>query len=487
MSHFDEDGALSRSPTPERRRDTRCITQTHVQRPSQPYPTCFDADEAWSRSPSPKRRRGVISSLHTQVETDKHSNPFARWLSEQTAQQKSALQTVYEIGGRVSEIRTEDAARQSLQELVVGSGTKACEIIRRRCLDQLSRPPPFPFSTWLEERSANGAKAKRVCRALNYSFQHGSRMSDKEQWDHLWRLAKKDNAWDIIAGVSKNAGANQLSFLPARECISMVQGVQEVARMIERSKSILVLTGAGISASCGIPTYRDDVGRYQQIADEFGLSCPQVISDINFFKRDPRPWFKKVQAIVPSELNPRKPSLTHRFIASLEARGKLLHQFTQNIDMLEVKAGVSKLTFCHGSFATATCTKCERSVVGPGLVNESVAAGSIPFCQAKRCSGGVYKPNVVMFNEPMPKGIEQEIQQCVPRADLLLVIGTSLSVAPCAFLPSLVGSCGPFPRILVNLERVGRDTDFEGFLQGQCDEIFSEVLNCLQWTLGGRE
>jgi NAD-dependent deacetylase sirtuin 1 len=269
----------------------------------------------------------------------------------------------------------------------------------------------------------------------------------------------------------------KLTEAPSRIVRTVIDGVEEVAQLILQRSRILVLAGAGISASCGIPTFRDERGFYADTVKEFGLRSPEELSDINFFRQNPRPWFKKVSAIVPSSSQPRQPSLTHRFIRMLEERGKLLHLFTQNIDTLESVAGITRVTFCHGSFATATCMTCARSVDG-AEINDTIASGEVPLC--KDCNGTM-KPDVVLFNEPMPPGVRDKIAEHVESADLLLVVGTSLLVTPCSLIPSLVGASGDAPRILINKEVAGKDSDFEGMLQRPCDDTVSELLNHLGW------
>jgi len=261
----------------------------------------------------------------------------------------------------------------------------------------------------------------------------------------------------------------------------VVDAFDEVASLIEQSSRILVLTGAGISASSGIPTFRDGGGFYAKIAEEFGLADPEEINDIKTFRQNPLPWFRHIQAIIPTSAAPRTPSLTHKFIRLLESRGKLLWQYTQNIDCLEVAAGITRATFCHGSFATATCIKCGHHVLDGMLVNDTIAQGRIPHCN--QCGDGVVKPDVVLFNEPMPKGVREGIEEHTGQADLLLVLGTSLKVTPCSLIPSLVGASGDASRVLINAELAGRDSDFEHFLEGSSDTTVQRILAVLGWTL----
>jgi len=124
------------------------------------------------------------------------------------------------------------------------------------------------------------------------------------------------------------------------------------------SKKILVLTGAGISVSCGIPDFRSKDGLYARVAKVFPeLRDPQSVFDVRLFRRDPRPFFLTAKELYPGQF---QPSLSHKFIQKLEARGQLLRNYSQNIDTLETIAGIEKVTMCHGSFATATCKFCSK-------------------------------------------------------------------------------------------------------------------------------
>ena len=116
--------------------------------------------------------------------------------------------------------------------------------------------------------------------------------------------------------------------------------------------------------------------------EHLGLSDPQEVFDIQVFREDPSIFFSIAKDILPTEKNY---SPTHGFIRLLQDKGKLLTNYTQNIDNIEANAGVlpEKIVQCHGSFASATCVKCKYQVQGDAIFDE-IKKGVIPECTVCR-------------------------------------------------------------------------------------------------------
>ena len=120
---------------------------------------------------------------------------------------------------------------------------------------------------------------------------------------------------------------------PRRKKLPDVNTLDQVVDLIRNSKKIIVLTGAGVSVSCGIPDFRSRDGVYARLAVDFpDLPDPQAMFDIHYFRKNPRPFFKFAREIYPGQF---QPSPCHRFIKSIENHGTLLRNYTQNIDTLE--------------------------------------------------------------------------------------------------------------------------------------------------------
>lgn len=156
--------------------------------------------------------------------------------------------------------------------------------------------------------------------------------------------------------------------------------IDDAVFLLKKSRKIIVVTGAGISTSLGIPDFRSkNTGLYSQL-EHLGLSDPQEVFDVNLFRHDPTIFYSIAKDILPTT---NRFSPTHAFIRLLQDKDKLLTNFTQNIDNIEGHAKIApdKLIQCHGSFASATCQECHLQVNGEDLFAD-IKAGIVPHCNA---------------------------------------------------------------------------------------------------------
>lgn len=272
-----------------------------------------------------------------------------------------------------------------------------------------------------------------------------------------------------------------LSEPPRRNPLPKVYSLDHVVQLIKQSSKIIVLTGAGVSVSCGIPDFRSKDGVYARLAVDFpNLPDPQAMFDITFFRQDPRPFFKFAKEIYPGLF---QPSPSHRFIKMIERHKKLLRNYTQNIDTLERVAGIENLIECHGSFATATCTMCGHKV-SSHEIKDTIFAQNIPYCNKCTTSEtgenvkGIMKPDIVFFGEGLSDTFHDTMAIDKDQCDLLIVIGSSLKVRPVALIPSSLPS--DVPQVLINRERLPY-MNFDVELLGDSDVIIDHL--CRQ--LGG--
>lgn len=200
---------------------------------------------------------------------------------------------------------------------------------------------------------------------------------------------------------------------------------RELAGLIGRAKTLTVFTGAGISTSAGIPDFRGENGMYTQ-----GKFTPEVF-DIDTFTRDPHIFYTYAREFAKQEETIR-PTFTHSFLARLEQEGRLAWIITQNIDGLHRKAGNKNIIELHGDYHRSYCLTCGVELAF-GRWKDKMNREDVPHCDT---CGGVIKPDIVFFKEAVKSfGKAEEI---VSKCDLLLVIGSSLTVYPAALLPRLV-------------------------------------------------
>ncbi len=219
--------------------------------------------------------------------------------------------------------------------------------------------------------------------------------------------------------------------------------LDDLARLVARSRRIVALTGAGCSAESGIPDYRDDTGAWKR-------KPPIFYAD--FVGRDDarrRYWARSLVGW--PAFAAAKPSASHDALARLEAAGRVHHVVTQNVDRLHQRAGSTRVTDLHGRLDEVECLSCRAvetrdayqtrlreanpafatpaATLAPDgdadLERADFAAFRVPEC---RTCGGLVKPSVVFFGEVVPTPRVRESYERVAEADLLLVAGTSLEI-----------------------------------------------------------
>lgn len=269
--------------------------------------------------------------------------------------------------------------------------------------------------------------------------------------------------------------ANFITEPPKRKKLNNINTIDDVVHLLKTSKKIMVLTGAGVSVSCGIPDFRSRDGIYARLAVDFpDLPDPQAMFDINYFRNDPRPFFKFAKEIYPGQFEPSK---CHKFIKLIEDHDRLLHNYTQNIDTLEQQAGIRKVIQCHGSFATATCMKCS-SKLSAESIREDIFQQVIPKCPKcpPECSTAIMKPDIVFFGENLPELFHYQMAEDKEQCDLLIVIGSSMKVRPVALIPNYIPA--HVPQILINREPLSHMT-FDVELLGDGDIIVNDLCKRL--------
>jgi NAD-dependent deacetylase len=193
--------------------------------------------------------------------------------------------------------------------------------------------------------------------------------------------------------------------------------MQELVHALRRARSVFVLTGAGMSAESGLPTFRGVNGYWGTYRVE-DLASPQG------FARDPRTvwrWYNERLLAY----RDAKPNAGHYALAQMEALVPELTIATQNVDSLHARAGSKNVLELHGHLRQARCTGCGETL--------SLANG-FDETRIKHGCGGRFRPQVVWFGEMLPQGVWERAQAAAARADAILVVGTSAQVYPAAAL-----------------------------------------------------
>ena len=235
--------------------------------------------------------------------------------------------------------------------------------------------------------------------------------------------------------------------------------VSQARDWITDAKSIAVLTGAGISAESGLPTFRGPGGLWRNFRPE-QLATPEA------FHRDPQlvwewyDWRRSVHAKC-------EPNAGHRALVQLEQRASNFILITQNVDSLHERAGSRGIIHLHGSLWRVRCMVCPKEEE-----NTQVPLDPLP----PRCAcGGMMRPDVVWFGEALPQAAIEKAMQAAYSADVFLVAGTSSVVYPAAALPHVAKQHGA--RVIeVNLEATELSSVADISLRGKCGEILPQLL-----------
>lgn len=215
-----------------------------------------------------------------------------------------------------------------------------------------------------------------------------------------------------------------------------------VAAEIRDAKSVVAMTGAGVSTASGIPDFRSPDGIWSEYdPNDFHISR---------FRADPEGFWRERVALIGDLFGDGiEPNDAHDALAALESNGYLDALITQNVDGLHRRAGSDDPIQLHGDGQRAVCTGCGRRI-GIDAVMARVRSGETPPA-CENC-GDVLKPDVVLFGERLPRGDLLRAQSAATSADVFLAIGSSLAVEPAASLPAYTVDNGG-TLCIVNLER----------------------------------
>ncbi len=243
--------------------------------------------------------------------------------------------------------------------------------------------------------------------------------------------------------------------------------VQRAAELIGAARHGLVMTGAGVSAESGIPTFRGEGGLWTRYD-------PVKVASIEYFMADPSAYWTVAKDRGRVALAAR-PNPGHHALAALEASGHLVAVVTQNTDGLHQDSGSRTVIEVHGSSRTVECLGCgnrePRSEVQARLDMEMP-----PRC--KVCGGTFLKPTVVLFGEPLPQEAIQQALALARQADVMLVVGSSLVVRPAADIPLVAVRSGA-QLIVINAEPTPFDALATVVIRGKSGEVLPQIVELI--------
>jgi NAD-dependent deacetylase len=235
--------------------------------------------------------------------------------------------------------------------------------------------------------------------------------------------------------------------------------MSQVRQWLQDASSIAVLTGAGVSAESGIPTFRGQGGLWRQYRPE-DLATPQA------FARDPKliwEWYDWRRGLIARA----EPNPGHIALAEIERRARTFTLITQNVDDLHERAGSRNVLHVHGSIWTVRCLACHAE-----STDKRAPLPEIP----PRCEcGGLLRPGVVWFGEALPPRVWASAERAARAADLFLVVGTSAVVYPAAGLAQIAKASGA--RVVeVNPAATPLSGEIDETLEGPSGELLPQLI-----------
>jgi len=229
--------------------------------------------------------------------------------------------------------------------------------------------------------------------------------------------------------------------------------------LLRRDARICVLTGAGVSAESGVPTFRGENGLWRKFR-------PEELATVDAFMANPElvlAWYQHRRDIV----DKIQPNPGHYSLALMDKHYSDFTLITQNVDGLHRRAGSRRILELHGNIMNNKCLKCNRPVERLDFHEGS----DLPRCEC----GGLIRPDVVWFGEILPEQALQEAMRKSAQCELFLAIGTSAIVYPAAGLPHIAARNGAY-LVEINIQHTELSDSVDELLLGPSGEVLPGML-----------
>ncbi len=250
--------------------------------------------------------------------------------------------------------------------------------------------------------------------------------------------------------------------------------LEQAAALLRSSRRVLFITGAGISADSGLPTYRGVSGLYDGELTEDGMPIETALSGECFALRPDITW--KYLTQIERNCRGAQPNVAHRAIAEAERRGIEVVVLTQNVDGLHRLAGSKNLIEIHGTLSPLLCPACGARYPG----DELDALGDPPAC---RSCGEVLRPPVVLFGESLPVDAVDRLETVLEEGfDLVFVIGTT-AVFPYIVEPVVAALRAGVPVVEINPAQTRLSEHVDIYLALGAAEALAAMAQRLGWQV----
>ena len=233
--------------------------------------------------------------------------------------------------------------------------------------------------------------------------------------------------------------------------------IDKLQEIIDNSKFLVVFTGAGVGTLSGLKDFRSNDGLYKEKLDyppEYYLSSDCFYHNTKLFYD----YYRKNMNFLDTE-----PNIVHKYLKKLEDNKKLKAVITQNIDGLDKKAGIKNVLEIHGTIYKNHCIHCNKEY-GPQIIFEN---SGIPQCKC----GGLIKPQVTLYGESLPECFNDAIDY-ISKADTLMILGTSLTVNPAAYLVNYFNGNN---LVIINKQKTPYDYKADLVINESLSDIFTKL------------